>query len=326
MNPYTMIRDVSKQFDISTRTLRYYEEIGLLKSTRLDESAYRFYDQEALRRLDQIVILKKLRFSLRDIHRLLSVKETQVAIEVVSDHLKTLDDETQALVSLRNLVEHFLSELKRTGWTRTLEETQDGMRLESLRQPADPKETENRSPMAQLDEISKKTQKHGPVRIVKLPPMRMAAYRAPVGPAPEQEGWNQVNRLLLDPRLRAYPNLRIFGFNNPSGRDEHGYEFWVSVPEDVEIVRPFKEIRFNGGLYAAHVTALHSIFETWMYLVAEIKKHPVYRLDPSHIGQLDDIVHPHLEESIGEDILQADTSSEEDMDRQLDLFLPIMPR
>ena len=42
------VKDVSALTGVSIRTLRYYDEIGLLKPTKLTESGYRLYDNEAL--------------------------------------------------------------------------------------------------------------------------------------------------------------------------------------------------------------------------------------------------------------------------------------
>lgn len=54
------ITQVSKSFNISTRTLRYYEQIGLLASVKKDEYAYRTYDETAVHRLQQIIVLVSL--------------------------------------------------------------------------------------------------------------------------------------------------------------------------------------------------------------------------------------------------------------------------
>lgn len=42
------ISEVSKNFRVSTRTLRYYEQIGLLKSSEKEGYAYRAYDEGAI--------------------------------------------------------------------------------------------------------------------------------------------------------------------------------------------------------------------------------------------------------------------------------------
>ena len=50
------ISTVSRNLNVSTRMLRYYEQIGLIKSYRMDGYAYRMYDAEAVNRLRQILI------------------------------------------------------------------------------------------------------------------------------------------------------------------------------------------------------------------------------------------------------------------------------
>ena len=42
------VKDVSKISGVSIRTLRYYDEIGLLKPTELSDAGYRLYDNKAL--------------------------------------------------------------------------------------------------------------------------------------------------------------------------------------------------------------------------------------------------------------------------------------
>ena len=70
MNELIKIRDVAMQYDISARTLRYYEDMGLITSTRSEDYAYRLYDDENLRRLEQILILRKLNISIKDIQHI----------------------------------------------------------------------------------------------------------------------------------------------------------------------------------------------------------------------------------------------------------------
>lgn len=61
------VKELSRLTGISRRTLHYYDEIGLLKPTSVTEAGYRFYDDEALQRLQQILFFKELDFSLKDI-------------------------------------------------------------------------------------------------------------------------------------------------------------------------------------------------------------------------------------------------------------------
>ena len=49
---------------ISTRTLRYYDEIGLLKPARINSSGYRIYGATEVNRLQQILFYRELDVSL----------------------------------------------------------------------------------------------------------------------------------------------------------------------------------------------------------------------------------------------------------------------
>ena len=56
------ITDVTAKFDVSSRTLRYYEQMGLLSSICPQFEKYLFYDAEKLERLKQILVLRKPRW------------------------------------------------------------------------------------------------------------------------------------------------------------------------------------------------------------------------------------------------------------------------
>lgn len=72
------ISKVSKAYSVSTRTLRYYEQLGLLQSSKLPGYAYRTYDVEALSRLRQILVLRKLRIPLKQIGEILETRDARL--------------------------------------------------------------------------------------------------------------------------------------------------------------------------------------------------------------------------------------------------------
>lgn len=81
------IRQVSADFSVSTRTLRYYEQIGLLRSVKIDAYAYRAYDEEAIARLQQVLVLRKLRISLKQIATILRDRRRNHCFVHVQDNL-----------------------------------------------------------------------------------------------------------------------------------------------------------------------------------------------------------------------------------------------
>ena len=69
--PMMKIHEVSNLTGVSIRSLRHYDEIGLLPATEVTEKGYRLYDDTALERLQHILLFKELQFSLKEIRELL---------------------------------------------------------------------------------------------------------------------------------------------------------------------------------------------------------------------------------------------------------------
>ena len=65
------VKDVSEITGVSIRTLRYYDEIGLLKPTELTEAGYRLYDNKALEKLQEIMFFRELEIPLMDIKKIM---------------------------------------------------------------------------------------------------------------------------------------------------------------------------------------------------------------------------------------------------------------
>ncbi|WP_289197536.1 MerR family transcriptional regulator, partial [uncultured Dubosiella sp.] len=57
----------AKLANVSERTLRYYDKIGLLKPSKIKKNGYRNYSKDDLFRLQKIILLKKLGFPLEEI-------------------------------------------------------------------------------------------------------------------------------------------------------------------------------------------------------------------------------------------------------------------
>lgn len=65
------IKEVSEIMGVSIRTLRYYDEIGLLKPTELTNAGYRLYDNKALGKLQEILFFRELEIPLEEIKKMM---------------------------------------------------------------------------------------------------------------------------------------------------------------------------------------------------------------------------------------------------------------
>ena len=93
------VNKLSKLSGVSARTLRYYDEIGLLKPTRVASSGYRIYGQNEIDRLQQILFYKELEFPLNEIKLLLAAPDFDKA-KAFSNHLDALQRKRKRLDGL----------------------------------------------------------------------------------------------------------------------------------------------------------------------------------------------------------------------------------
>ena len=112
MGELIKIREMSLQYGISARALKYYEEMGLITSTRSDDYAYRLYDDTAVQRLEQILILRKLNISIKDIQRIFSTAGSEVVLEVLGKKIDAIDEEVSLLHELKEIVLEFVRQIE----------------------------------------------------------------------------------------------------------------------------------------------------------------------------------------------------------------------
>lgn len=96
---------------VTTRTLRYYDEIGLLKPARISSSGYRIYGRNEVKRLQQILFFRALDIQLDDIREILT---TPTFDEVVA-----LKNHREALLEKRHHLDQLISTVE-----KTIEETE----------------------------------------------------------------------------------------------------------------------------------------------------------------------------------------------------------
>lgn len=107
------ISKLSKISGVSTRMLRYYDEIGLLKPARVNSNSYRIYGQNEIDKLQQILFYKELGISLNDILDILSNPEFNKR-KTLKSHLNSLKEKKYQLNLLINNVEKTLQSMEGT--------------------------------------------------------------------------------------------------------------------------------------------------------------------------------------------------------------------
>ncbi len=105
------IKQLSKMAGVTPRTLHYYDEIGLLKPSRVGENGYRYYGEEALLQLQQILLYRELDLPLEDIKRILGRRDFDV-LSALEQHRGELARRIQRLERLIGTVEDTILHLK----------------------------------------------------------------------------------------------------------------------------------------------------------------------------------------------------------------------
>ena len=105
------VKQLSTLAGVSVRTLHYYDEIGLLKPSTMGENGYRYYAEEALIRLQQILFYRELDLSLEDIKHVITHPGFDV-LEALTAHRQALGQRVERLNRLITTVDKTISHLK----------------------------------------------------------------------------------------------------------------------------------------------------------------------------------------------------------------------
>lgn len=97
------IQKLSQLAKVSTRTLRYYDEIGIVKPARLNSSGYRIYGQAEVDRLQQILFYRELGVSLERIKEIVTAPSFNGTLALKEHHEKLLDKRTQLDLLIANV-------------------------------------------------------------------------------------------------------------------------------------------------------------------------------------------------------------------------------
>ena len=302
------IGEVAKNYDISNRTLRYWEEMGIIKSSRM-ENGYRYFNSDNVSRINHIVLLRKLKMPIADIERIFIADDLGAAIDTLTGYLSKLKHDAAVYGYLISIIEELVQGIKSS---QNLE--QMFHHLETQSSAIDLRHT---APQIRLSErvIPMSKEQLTNVRIVTLPAMTIATYRAESA-TPEDDCSKIFNKFVLENNLHKRSGYRNFGFNNPSpsaGSPAYGYEMWVTIPEDFDVPQPLKKKQFGGGLYASISTNMNEIGERWYLLYEWCKHSEKYAVDSAL---------PCLEECTM-DFETFITEQVSDGEKQLDLLEPI---
>ena len=99
-----LIKDFAELCSVSVRTLHYYDEIELLKPSLTDEwTGYRYYNEDSLMRMQEIMFYRELDFSLKSIKEILSSPDY--------DKREALKEQKKLLIMKKERLERLISSI-----------------------------------------------------------------------------------------------------------------------------------------------------------------------------------------------------------------------
>ena len=105
------VKQLSDLAGITPRTLHFYDEIGLLKPVAHGDNGYRYYGEEALPRLQQILFFKELDFSLDEIRAVMAKPGFDV-LHALQVHRQALQERVERLNRLIQTIDKTTLHLK----------------------------------------------------------------------------------------------------------------------------------------------------------------------------------------------------------------------
>lgn len=124
------IRKLAEMAGVSTRTLRYYDEIGLLKPCRVNSSGYRIYGEKEVDILQQILLYRSMDINLDEIKNIISNPSFDICQSLI-EHRKSLISRRNQLDQLILTVEKTI-EYKKGEINMSNKEKFEGFKKESL--------------------------------------------------------------------------------------------------------------------------------------------------------------------------------------------------
>ena len=110
MKEYYKIGEISKLYNIGTDSLRYYEEIGILRPRR-DENGYRMYSIGDIRTLNVLRELRSIGFPMKDIKAHLKDFDVQQTLDMFAEAIERINRRQQELELLKKNVSERIDEI-----------------------------------------------------------------------------------------------------------------------------------------------------------------------------------------------------------------------
>lgn len=304
------ITDLTVQLGITSRTLRYYEQMGLIQSTRIQFEKYRYYDRENIERIKQIMVLRKMQIPIKDIIKIYKSQDMSLMVESFVNRINAIDDEINALRELKQIINDFLQAMMDSGIKHisALPLLYEKMMAHFERQEAF--ESKSEVSFERLSELSEKVSGLIDLSIIDLPPMRVISSKLKNSEISDVEGfwdWLGKNRVPFG----TPGSHKLFEFQQDNGQTV----IIQSIDREFLNDSPYVDYEFEGGLFAVGSVYVDDDIASYHdKMIRSFDNNPFYQVDYRHGGHL-------RHETLAESVISPDSRRE-----KINLFLPVKRR
>lgn len=307
------ITQVTEVFGVSSRTLRYYEQVGLLKSERPPFEKYRYYDEENINRLRQILVLRKMQIPIKDILKIYQNQDMETLVQSFVNRMEEIDSEINTLSELKAFINDFLNAMTQYGITQisALPLLYERVEAELLSTPRE------KFAMEKLNTLSERLAKPIEMDIVLLPPLQVVtSIKKDSGRSEIDSFWDWLSANQIP-------------FGKPGSRSLFEYQ----MDEEIILMQklpdamgekgektalegcPFVCNAFEGGLFAVTSAYTDEDLGTLQHrMMLQFDDHPGYEVDFLHNGSL-------RHETLIESVFSPEINRE-----RINLYLPVRQR
>lgn len=307
MGELVKISDITAGLGISSRTLRYYEETGLIQSVRPQFEAYRYYDEENVERIREICVLRKMQIPIRDVIRIFESRDMSVVVETFVKSLDDIEFKISSLTELKSITNEFLQTMLQMG-VRHISALP--LIYERIGREFADEGDGGTVTYAQLEQLSAEISAPCDPEIIVLPFMRVwSSVRRDSGRS-DPEGF--LEWLESCGLLSGFPERHTqFEYQTADGEP-----VMIRRQEDgAGIPGPFTETVLEGGMFAVgSVYADEDMEAYYLRLLKCMDENPYYEPDYLHNGGMRCPV-------LAESVMSADRHRD-----RINLFLPVKKR
>lgn len=292
------IRDVSLTYGVSVRTLRYYEEMGLIKSTRESETTYRSYEHSQVHKLEQILMLRKLNVSIKDIRTIFESNKASVLLNILNRNITDIDNEVASLHKLKKLVHTFIQQIKLLSVSDNTDVRLLMEEISTFEKQISEDDICNDYEETQFGLKEANTMNGVPdVRLVSLPACKMVS--SGFGSF-DEDNFDRFDKWFSKFPTNPFEMPKDFLWYDP---EKNASVWWYVFSDDID-PEGFSIIEFDGGLYAAAVSKdgddedgnrVFNGIKKW------IEDSQTFKLDerPNHYTMSHIVTSPEIQEALG---------------------------